>query len=271
MIFGRKRKPVDDPVDSEEEALEIVGDDAGEHDVDVDEGDLDDGADDDVFDEEALTEAELAVAEDEAEDEADDDFDEDDDEVDEVDWRADGPFDSEEVDLGDQVARVDLGSLVITPWDGLGLQLQVNEASRVVQAVTAVWKNSGLEVALFAAPASGGLADELREDAVDEAEQGGGSATVEDGPFGAEVRRVLPQEGPGGEQLFHVSRIWFAEGPRWLLRGTLLGEAAIGDADAPMVAPFAEFFRNLVVRRGAKPMVPGELIPMTLPEGAGEG
>jgi hypothetical protein len=257
VIFGRKRKAVgDEPVDTDEEALEIVGDDAGEHEVDVD-------ADAD------------AVPEDEELDELDDEdleSEEDGPQEDEVDWRADGPFDLEEVELGgDQFTRIDLGALIITPWEGLGLQLQVNEATRDVQAVTAVWKNSGLEVALFAAPASGGLAEELREDVVEEAEQAAGTANLAEGPFGTEVRKVLPQEGPGGEQLFHVSRIWFAEGPRWLLRGTLLGEAAIGDADAPLVAPFAEFFRNLVVRRGSKPMVPGELIPMTLPEGAGEG
>lgn len=261
MIFGRKRKSATtDPIDTEEESLEIVGDDAGEHEVDVDVDAEDEtlGEDDEVevTDVAALEAAEEAVAADTGE----------------IDWRADGPFDSEEVDLTeDQVARIDLGAVIVTPWEGLGLQLQVNESDRQVQAVTAVWKNSGLEVTLFAAPASGGLAEELREDAVDEAEQAGGNATLADGPFGSEVRRVLPQEGPGGEQMFHVSRIWFAEGPRWLLRGTLLGEAAIGDADAPVVAPFVELFRNLVVRRGDKPMVPGELIPMKLPEGAGEG
>ena len=262
MIFGRKRKSATtDPIDTEEESIEIVGDDAGEHEVDVDvDVDLDaevDGDDDEVDDEAALEAAEEAASEDPGED---------------VDWRADGPFDSEEVDLTDDgVARIDLGAVIVTPWEGLGLQLQVNEADRQVQAVTAVWKNSGLEVTLFAAPASGGLAEELREDAVDEAEQAGGTATLADGPFGSEVRRVLPQEGPGGEQMFHVSRIWFAEGPRWLLRGTLLGEAAVGEADAPVVAPFVELFRNLVVNRGDKPRVPGELIPMTLPDGAGEG
>ena len=260
MIFGRKRKSATtDPIDTEEESVEIVGDDAGEHEVDVD-VDLDaevDGDDDEVDDEAALEAAEEAASGDPGED---------------VDWRADGPFDSEEVDLTDDgVARIDLGAVIVTPWEGLGLQLQVNEADRQVQAVTAVWKNSGLEVTLFAAPASGGLAEELREDAVDEAEQAGGTATLADGPFGSEVRRVLPQEGPGGEQMFHVSRIWFAEGPRWLLRGTLLGEAAVGEADAPVVAPFVELFRNLVVNRGDKPRVPGELIPMTLPDGAGEG
>ncbi len=258
MIFGRKRKSATtDPIDTEEESLEIVGDDGGEHEVDVD---VDTGADvdyDEVDDEAALEAAEEAVSDDAGED---------------VDWRADGPFDSEEVDLTDDgVTRIDLGAVIVTPWEGLGLQLQVNEADRQVQAVTAVWKNSGLEITLFAAPASGGLAEELREDAVDEAEQAGGTATLADGPFGSEVRRVLPQEGPGGEQMFHVSRIWFAEGPRWLLRGTLLGEAAVGEADAPVVAPFVELFRNLVVNRGDKPRVPGELIPMTLPDGAGEG
>jgi len=260
VIFGRKRKSATtDPIDTEEESIEIVGDDAGEHEVDVD-VDLDaevDGDDDEVDDEAALEAAEEAASGDPGED---------------VDWRADGPFDSEEVDLTDDgVARIDLGAVIVTPWEGLGLQLQVNEADRQVQAVTAVWKNSGLEVTLFAAPASGGLAEELREDAVDEAEQAGGTASLADGPFGSEVRRVLPQEGPGGEQMFHVSRIWFAEGPRWLLRGTLLGEAAVGEADAPVVAPFVELFRNLVVNRGDKPRVPGELIPMTLPDGAGEG
>lgn len=256
MIFGRKRGPATaDPIDTDAEALEIVGDDAGDRpdslDVDIDAADLEVGEGELVDD---------AVAD--AAEDADD----------EIDWRADGPFDSEEVDLsGDQVTRIDLGSLVVTPWEGLGLQLQVNETTRQVQAVTAVWHNSGLEVTLFAAAASGGLADELREDAVEEAEQAGGNATLAEGPFGAEVRRVLPQEGSSGEQLFHVSRIWFAEGPRWLLRGTLLGEAALGEADAPAVAPFVEFFHNLVVRRGTQPMVPGELITLRLPEGAEEG
>ena len=259
MNFGRKRKSaITDPIDTEEESLEIVGDDAGEHETDVDTeaATFEDGEGEDAD-----------VAAEDADDASDVS-----DEGDDIDWRADGPFDSEEVDLvDDKVTRVDLGALIVTPWDGLGLQLQVNETSKLVQAVTAVWKNSGLEVALFAAPASGGMAEELREDVVDEAEQAGGTATLADGPFGSEVHRVLPQEGPGGEQMFHVSRIWFAEGPRWLLRATLLGEAALGDADAPVVAPFVELFRNLVVRRGDKPMVPGELIPMTLPEGAGEG
>jgi hypothetical protein len=107
----------------------------------------------------------------------------------------------------------------------------------------------------------------LRTAAVEEAEAAGGTAEIVTGDFGPELRRVLPQAGPKGEQLFHVSRVWYAEGPKWLLRGTLLGEAAL-DAENKEAAPFRELFRNLVVRRGTTPMVPGELITMKLPEGA---
>ncbi len=182
------------------------------------------------------------------------------------DEREDGPFDIDEVELGgDEVQRIDLGTLILTPWPGLNLQLQVQEATKQVRAVTGVWRKSGIEVALFAAPASGGLAAEQQEELTEQAQAAGGSAEVGAGPFGPELRRILPQTGPNGEQLFHVSRVWFAEGPRWLLRGTLLGEAALPDGDAK-ARPFVEFFRNLIVRRGTKPMVPGELLTMDLPK-----
>ncbi len=189
-------------------------------------------------------------------------------ESDEQDWRADGPFDSEEVELGAEVARIDLEALIITPWDGLNLQLQVDEQTKRVLAVTGVWGDSGLEVVLYAAPANGSLATELLAEAQSEAVEVGGTAETAIGPFGPELRRVLPQSGPNGEQMYHVSRVWFAQGPRWLLRGTLLGEAALAAAEGAAAAPFLEFFRNLVVHRGTQPMVPGERMTMRLPEGA---
>lgn len=243
MIFGRKRR------------TEVVGTEATQ---DLGDPDLSsvDGAGQDQ-------ESAAAVLDGEREADQVDDSEE------EVDWRENGPFDYEEVDLGaDEIPRIDLGTLIVTPWDGLGLQLQVDEQTKKVLALTGVWQESGLEVVLFAAAGSGGLADELREEAVEEAAEAGGTAELADGPFGPEVRRVLPQEGPAGEQLFHVSRVWFAQGPRWLLRGTLLGEVALDSDDQTKAAPFLEMFRNLVVRRGVQPMVPGERMTMELPEGA---
>lgn len=262
MIFGRKRKAESvDESDAELTAAEQSEPDAPDETADVaDDADLDQSEEDGAEELPAeLREADESDDEDEsAEDVADEDED--------VDWRADGPFDFEEVDLSaDEVERLDLGALVLTPWEGMGLQLQVNEATQRVIAALAFWEQSGLELALLAAPTNGGLAEELREDLTEEAEQAGGSSSTVTGPFGPELRRVLPVEGPSGEQMFQVSRTWFAEGPRWLLRGTLLGEAGLTEDDEGASAPFVEFFRNVVVRRGEAPMVPGEVIAMTMP------
>ena len=256
MIFGRKRKAESvDESDAELTTAEQSEPEAPDGAADV--------ADEAEQDEAEELPAELREAdESDEEDESDDVADEDED----VDWRADGPFDFEEVDLSaDDVERLDLGALVLTPWEGMGLQLQVNEATQRVIAALAFWEQSGLELALLAAPTNGGLAEELREDLTEEAEQAGGSSSTVRGPFGPELRRVLPVEGPSGEQMFQVSRTWFAEGPRWLLRGTLLGEAGLTEDDEGASAPFVEFFRNVVVRRGEAPMVPGEVIAMTMP------
>lgn len=262
MIFGRKRKA--ESVDEPEQELTEPTDELDAADKPVDDeapAEPDDVAsDDEASDEEASDDDEAEDGDDELDDEADDE------DAEDVDWRADGPFDYDEVDLtADEVERLDLGALILTPWQGMGLQLQVQEGTDQVVAALAFWEQSGLELALLAAPTNGGLADELREDLTEEAEQAGGSSSTADGPFGPELRRVLPAEGPSGEQLFQVSRTWFAEGPRWLLRGTLLGEAGLTEDEEGAAAPFVEFFRNVVVRRGEAPRVPGEVIAMTMP------
>lgn len=247
MIFGRKRKDV--------EPDEPVGDELGPDET-VEPDDEESGAPGDLVEVPPELDEDADLADDPAA------------ETDETDWRADGPFDVDEVELeGDTVTRFDLGSVILTPWEGMGLQLQVNEATQQVTNALAVWDESGLQLTLFAAPTSGGLAAELREDLIEEAQQAGGSAAVESGPFGPEVRRILPVRGPGDEQLFQESRNWFVDGPRWMLYGSLIGRAARPGEEAA-AEPFVEFFRNVIVRRGEGAMVPGEIIGMQLPQGA---
>lgn len=191
-------------------------------------------------------------------------------ELDERDWREDGPFDISEVDLeADEVARLDLGSLILTPFEGMQLQLQVEESTQQINAILVTKEESGIEVALFAAPKASSMLADVRRDMVADTESSGGTANIAEGPYGAEIRRVLPVQGPNGEQLLHVSRTWFVEGPRWLLRGVLLGKAAqLTEFEAEGLDLY-EFFANIVVRRGNQPLAAGDLIPMTLPEGIG--
>ncbi len=205
--------------------------------------------------------------------------------LDATEWRTAGPFEVSELadsdeEREDEQPRIDLGSIIITPVPGSELRLQVNESSDIVSVMLVlpisapatngaqpeVVGSSALELSAYAAPRSGGLWAELRDEISEAATEVGGSAELAAGPFGVELRRLLPVTTPEGEQGYQPSRMWVAEGPRWLLRGIVYGQAAIeSDDDNPAVATVLEAFREVVVRRGDEAMAPGDLLPMTMP------
>lgn len=186
--------------------------------------------------------------------------------------REKGPFDIEEVDLEadeDEVSRIDLGSVIATPFEGMSIQLQVNRESNQVQSILVGDGESALEVAVFAAPMKSTLAPEIREEMAKATQAQKGQIAVIEGPFGTELRRALPVKDPEGRDATHLSRTWLVSGPGWLLRGTLLGKATFEpDNEEAQVALF-EFFSNLIVRRGTQPAAPGSLLPMKVPETKG--
>ena len=279
MIFGRKKKApsVEDEADAATTDAPVDGpDEAGDSDVaavpadqtDADEATTDEAGADDTGADEPET----------AEDGLDTDA------LDATEWRTDGPFEVSELSDADEPAddqpRIDLGSIIVSPVPGSELRLQVNEAQDIVSAmlvlpVTAPVTNgaqpevvgsSALELSAYAAPRSGGLWAELRDEISEAAVGAGGSAELAVGPFGVELRRLLPVTTPEGEQGYQPSRMWVAEGPRWLLRGIVYGQAAVeSDEDDPAVAAVLSAFRDVVVRRGDEAMAPGDLLPMTMP------
>jgi hypothetical protein len=187
-------------------------------------------------------------------------------------WREDGPYDIGEVDadeLEDPDADppvIDLGSMVLTPLDGMELRLQVDENSQQIVSAMMIRGDSALEVGPFAAPRSGGLWSEIRSDLVDAAQSSGGSANLVAGPYGVELRRLLPVQTPDGQEGYQPSRMWVAEGPRWMLRGIVYGQAALEDGLDSPVREMLDAFQQVVVRRGDEPMAPGDLLPLKLPE-----
>ena len=187
------------------------------------------------------------------------------------DWRAEGPYDIDEVDLEadteDDPPRIDLGSMVLTGFPGAELRLQVAEETQQIVSAMLVNGDSALELGAYAAPRSGGLWAELRDEIIESATEAGGSAALVEGPFGVELRRLLPVSTPDGEQGYQPSRMWVVEGPRWLLRGIVYGQAALEDGLESPVAELVAAFRHVVVRRGDEAMAPGDLLPLNLPEG----
>lgn len=275
MIFGRRRK--DRSTEDEAETEHVDPEDTAVTDDDPDtESDPEPGTED-----AAATDGDEDVPE------ADEDA-LDVEALDATEWRTDGPFevselhdvDPDEAEGSDEQPRIDLGSIVVVPVPGSELRLQVNEAQDIVSAmlvlpITAPATNgaqpevvgsSALELSAYAAPRSGGLWAELRDEISEAATEVGGSAELAAGPFGVELRRLLPVTAPNGEQGYQPSRMWVAEGPRWLLRGIVYGQAAIeSDDDDPAVTAVLDAFRSVVVRRGDEAMAPGDLLPMTMP------
>ena len=181
--------------------------------------------------------------------------------------RAEGPFDSSEVDAEVLEAedRIDLGALVITGMPGMELRLQVDEQTGQVQAILLVLEDSALELRAFAAPKKSGIWGEVRREIAAEATRMGGTATETEGPFGTELVLVVPVEDPEGQIFSQTSRVIGVDGPRWLLRATVLGRAAVEPDSAP---PLEETLRSVVVVRGPEPMAVRESLPLRLPPGA---
>ncbi|MEU4601377.1 DUF3710 domain-containing protein [Kribbella sp. NPDC023972] len=181
--------------------------------------------------------------------------------------RAEGPFDSTEVDpaLLEEEDRIDLGALVIKGQSGMELRLQVDEQSGQVQAILLVLEDSALELRAFAAPKTAGIWSEVRREIAAEASRMGGTATETEGPFGTELVLVVPVEDPDGQIFSQTSRVIGVDGPRWLLRATVLGRAAVEPDATP---PMEETLRSTIVVRGAEPMAVRESLPLRLPPGA---
>lgn len=182
------------------------------------------------------------------------------------DWRANGPFDITEVDLdADDVDRLDFGSLILTPFENMQLQLQMEQTTGQIQSIVVLDGASAIEMALFAAPAHGSMLAEIRTEMADQTGQTGGVVEFAEGPFGTEIRRDVPVTTPQRQAARYITRTWFAQGPKWLLRGTLMGQAGLAHGVDGTSELLYEFFANTVVRRGSAPMVPGALIPLTPP------
>ena len=175
-----------------------------------------------------------------------------------------GPYDVSEVDLEER-ALVDLGSLLLPAPEGLELRLQVEEDTGNVAAVLLVGEDGALELRPFAASRGGEAWEELRPRIATETERVGGTATEQEGPFGAELLCLVPVTSSEGDSATQASRFVGHVGPTWLLRSNLMGNPAV---DPEKATPWDEVIRSVVVRRGAEAMPPGAPLPLVLPPDA---
>lgn len=176
-----------------------------------------------------------------------------------------GPFDISEVPS--IRPYVDLGGIKIAPREGLQMRLEVDERAKRVVAVSLEYLGSLLQVQAFAAPKSRGLWHQIRSEVNAQLVQQGAKTKEEDGPLGLELLSAsqAPAEQGGGAR---IVRFIGVDGPRWILRGVIMGNAAL---DTEARAKVIDLFREIVVVRGDLPMPPGDLLPMQMPAGVRPG
>jgi hypothetical protein len=175
-----------------------------------------------------------------------------------------GPWDSESIPE-DGLERIDLGSLLVPPRDGAELRLQVDEASGDVQSAMLAGEDGALELRAFAAPRNGDLWSEVRPQIAADVSQHGGTATEREGRFGTELVCQMQVVLPDGTQAMQPTRIIGVNGPRWLLRATLLGRPAVEADDAQ---DWEDAVSAVAVHRGTHAMPVGDALPLSLPEDA---
>lgn len=174
--------------------------------------------------------------------------------------RPQGPWDASDVD--DDVARLDFGALLVPAVDGMEVRLDVDEQG-TVSAVGIGLADSSLQLQAFAAPRSLGLWDEVRAEMLDGIRSSGGKVSEAQGPFGPELRAVLPAQDPDGKVVgTEPVRFLGIDGPRWFLRGVITGAAS----DAARANDVHALLRGVVVARGDAAAPPRELLELRVPE-----
>lgn len=171
-----------------------------------------------------------------------------------------GPWDVTDAP-DDDVARIDLGGLLIPVVAGMDIRLDTNESQQVV-SVTVTNPSGHMQLGVFAAPRNERIWDEVRSEIKQSiVEQGGAARDKADGLFGPEVLGRLKTDGGGTAP----ARFIGVEGPRWFLRALLVGTPA---TEAAKAAPFERMLRDIVVVRGSDPLPAREQVPLRLPKEA---
>ena len=169
-----------------------------------------------------------------------------------------GPWDESEVDFSEGLERLDLGGLLVLATPGVDVQVQADQATGVVTALTFAQSGAAVQVQPYAAPKSGGRWDEVRGQIKGSITKSGGLVEEVAGPFGVELQSQVT----GADGAMQPARFAGIEGPRWFVRAVFLGAAVkAGEAATTLEG----MVRNLVVVRGGDAMAVGAPIPMKLP------
>jgi hypothetical protein len=179
--------------------------------------------------------------------------------------RPNGPWDVSELDGSHSshgVARLDLGALRVRPVAGMKVQMQVDQATGRATSVLLVGEQAAVQLMAIAAAKTKPLWPTTKRALQSDADRRGGTAQDGAGPWGPVLRMTIPASTPDGKQGLQPSVVLGIDGPRWMLRATMIGKAAIDQAQMNQMMGIVQ---DTVVVRGDGPMAPGEILALSPP------
>lgn len=177
-------------------------------------------------------------------------------------WRKPGPRTHEEVDT--RRGFIDMGSLRIPAVPGMQVQTQVADDGSTVLRTMLVLGTSGLQISVAAAPKSGGVWDEVRDEIHAALNADGAKVVEKQTRYGMELLADVPVTTPDGGSATSRMRIIGREGPRWFARIDILGPAATSFKEAE---PIEKVIDRLVIVRDEHPRARLDLLPLHMPHG----
>ncbi|WP_371164698.1 DUF3710 domain-containing protein [Buchananella felis] len=174
-----------------------------------------------------------------------------------------GPYDISERKI--RPGYLDMGPLKIMQLPGVALRLDVAPDRQTVLGVSYPLGSSDLNLAVFAAPRSGGLWREIRESMADQMVADGGRAEIVTSCFGKEIRAQIPVQSPDGKRAVVPIRVIGVEGPRWFLRAMIRGPLAMAPHDPNKLNPAENILSATIVDRGSEPMPPRKVLALQPP------
>ncbi|WP_182353435.1 DUF3710 domain-containing protein [Flaviflexus huanghaiensis] len=173
--------------------------------------------------------------------------------------KTEGPFDIADAKVD---GMLDLGVLHLPREAGVRVQFTINRATRAAIGALVQMVGSSMTLTVLAAPKSDTLWPDVRDEMVNSIKDGGGTASLREGPFGPEVEALIPK--PEVNETRHV-RVVGVDGPRWMLRAEIAGQAV---TDQQARQALYDFLTKVVVDRGGDPHPVRDIIELSMPDSA---
>lgn len=173
-------------------------------------------------------------------------------------WREAGPRDLSEVDTS--FGYIDHGCVRVPRIEGLRIAPLGSLTDGKAAGIRIGLGTSLIEVEVYAAPRSGEVWTEVRHSLRELAQSMGASVTSSTGRYGVEQQISIPVDLPDGGKGQTLVREIGHEGPRWMSRIKILGEAVTDPHSRHRCEMVVD---RLVIVRGTEPRARLELLPAT--------